>query len=147
MRLHESGRNPNTRKEAVPHLDLLLVGVDVSKAQHRACRGTQTTMSCRMRAFTPTQAGCRRFAPTRKVHLAHPGRPCLLLALAPAGLSGPARYERLHSWGDTVCLGPCQAVRPQRHTMPDGARARAACPSNVPLRSRPPTAGCDNRWL
>jgi hypothetical protein len=44
MRLKEYGRNANKRKEYVHQPDLLLVGVDVSKAKHHACMGTQTTM-------------------------------------------------------------------------------------------------------
>ena len=45
MRLKEYGRDPHKRKEYVHQPDLLLVGVDVSKAKHNACMGTQTTMS------------------------------------------------------------------------------------------------------
>ena len=47
MRRQEYGRNPYKRKEYGHQSDLRLVGVDVSKAKHSACRGTQTTLSCR----------------------------------------------------------------------------------------------------
>ena len=40
MRLTEYGRNPHTRKAYVQQPDLLMVGVDVSKAKHHACLGT-----------------------------------------------------------------------------------------------------------
>jgi hypothetical protein len=41
MRLQEYGRNPHTRKAYVQQHDLLMVRVDVSKATHHACLGTQ----------------------------------------------------------------------------------------------------------
>ena len=44
MRLQEYGRNPNKRKESVHHHDLLLVGVDVSKAKHNACSSAKVTL-------------------------------------------------------------------------------------------------------
>lgn len=120
MRLQEYGRNPNKRKEYVHHHDLLLVGVDVSKAKHNACIGTQTTMSCRKLAFTHTREGFQRFEQTLKIHLVKNGRQHILIAMEPSGIYWQALYERLHSCGYEVCLVHCQAVRNNRKTMPDG---------------------------
>ena len=51
MRLTEYGRDSQKRKAYVHQPDLLLVGVDVSKAKHNACLGTQTIISCRKLEF------------------------------------------------------------------------------------------------
>jgi transposase len=120
MRLKEYGRNAHKRKEYVHQPDLLLVGVDVSKAKHRACLGTQTTMSCRKLAFPPTREGFERFEQPLKAHLGKNGRQRLLIAMDPSGLYWQALYEQLNSCGYEVCLGHCQAVRTNRKTMPDG---------------------------
>jgi len=120
MRVHEYGRNSNKRKEYVHQPDLLLVGVDVSKAKHNACLGTQTTMSCRKLEFTHTREGFRRFEQALKVHLVKNGRQHILIAMEPSGIYWQALYERLHSCGYAVCLVHCQAVRNNRKTMPDG---------------------------
>jgi transposase len=122
MRLQEYGRNPHKRKEYVYQPDLLLVGVDVSKAKHSACMGTQTTMSCRKLEFTHTREGFRRFAQTLKAHLDKNGRQRILIAMEPSGISWQALYARLKSSGYEVCLVHCQAVRNNRKTMPDGTR-------------------------
>ena len=45
MRLQEYGRNPHTRKAYVQQPDLLMVGVEVSKAKHHACLGTPIGIS------------------------------------------------------------------------------------------------------
>ena len=119
MRLQEYGRNPYKRKEYIYHPDLLLVGVDVSKAKHNACMGTQTTMSCRKFGFTHTREGFRRFAQILKAHLDQNGRQHILIAMEPSGIYGQALYERLHSCGYEVGLGHCQAVRHTRQTMPE----------------------------
>jgi hypothetical protein len=42
MRLKDYGRNVKKRKEYVQQPSLLLVGIDVSKAKHDACIGTQS---------------------------------------------------------------------------------------------------------
>jgi hypothetical protein len=47
MRLTEYGRDPQKRKEYVHQPSLFLVGVDVSKAKHNACLGTQMGISRR----------------------------------------------------------------------------------------------------
>jgi transposase len=120
MRLQEYGRNAHKRKEYVHQPALLLVGVDVSQAQHQACRGTQTTMSGRKLACTHTREGFQRFAQTLKTQMVKNGTQPILSAMAPSGISWQALYARLQSWGYAVCLGHCQAVRPQRKTMPDG---------------------------
>jgi len=120
MRLQEYGRNPNKRKAYVHQPDLLLVGVDVSKAKHNACMGTQTTMSCRKLEFTHTRDGFRRFEQALKIHLVKNGRQRILIAMEPSGIYWQALYERLHSCGYEVCLVHCQAVRHNRQTMQDG---------------------------
>ena len=117
MRLHEYGRNPSKRKEYVHHPDLLLVGGDVSQAKHHAGMGTQTTMSYRKFAFTPTREGCQRFAQTLRNYLVKTRCQRLLIALAPSGLAWQALYERLQGCSDEVCLVHCQAVRHNRRTL------------------------------
>ena len=57
MRLPEYGRNPHTRKAYVQQPNLLMVGVDVSKAKHHACLGTQRGISRRKLAFAHTREG------------------------------------------------------------------------------------------
>jgi transposase len=120
MRLHEYGRNPDKRKAYVNHPDLLLVGVDVSKAKHHACMGTQTTMSCRKLAFTHTRDGFRRFAQALQAHLVKNGRQRILIAMEPSGIYWQALYARLKSCGYEVCLVHCHAVRNNRKTMQEG---------------------------
>jgi transposase len=120
MRLTEYGRNPNKRKAYVHQPHLLLVGVDVSKAKHNACLGTQTTMSCRKLEFTHTREGFRRFEQTLKDHLVKNRCQRLLIAMEPSGIYWQALYERLNSCGYGVCLVHCQAVCNNRKTMQDG---------------------------
>lgn len=120
MRLTEYGRNPHKRKEYVHQPNLLLVGVDVSKAKHHACLGTQTTMSCRKLEFTHTREGFRRFEQTLKDHLVKNRCQRLLIAMEPSGIYWQALYERLKSCGYGVCLVHCQAVHNNRKTMQDG---------------------------
>jgi transposase len=122
MRLPEYGRNPHKRKAYVHQPALLLVGVDVSKAKHHACLGTQTTISCRKLEFTHTREGFRRFEQTLRVHMVKNGRQRLLSAMEPSGISWQALYERLNRCGYAVCLVPCHAVRHNRKTMQDGTR-------------------------
>ena len=120
MRLQEYGRNPNKRKAYVYQHDLLLVGVDVSKAKHNACLGTQTTVSCRKLEFTHTREGFRRFDQTLQDHLSKNRCQRLLIAMEPSGIYGQALYERLKGCGYGICLVHCQAVRNNRKTMQDG---------------------------
>jgi hypothetical protein len=126
MRLTEYGRNANTRKEYGHQPALLRVGLAVSKAQHRACLGTQTTMSGRKLAFPHTREGFQRFAPPRSIPLVKNGRQRILSALAPSGLSWQALDARRNRWGDAVGLGPGPAVRNPRQTRQDGTRQTEA---------------------
>jgi transposase len=125
MRLTEYGRNPKKRKAYEPQPALLLVGVDVSKAKHSACIGTQTAINCRKLAFPHPREGFRRFAQARREPWGHKHWRRLLLAMAPSGIYWPALYERLTSCGYGVCLVHCHAVRKHRTTMPEGARKTA----------------------
>jgi hypothetical protein len=122
MRLTAYGRNPDKRKAYVYQPDLLLVGVDVSQAKHRACLGTPTTVSGRQLALTHTREGCRHCAQTLRAHLVH--NPCqrLLLALEPSGMDWQALYARLTSCGSGGCLVHGHAVRHHRKTRQDGTR-------------------------
>jgi transposase len=120
MRLKEYGRNPQKRKAYVQQPDLLLVGVDVSKAKHSACIGPQTAMNCRKLEFTHTREGFRRLEQTLKDQLGHNQCRRLLLAMEPSGSYWHALYARLKSCGYGVCLVHCQAVRHNRKTMPEG---------------------------
>src|SRR5262245_4519817 len=120
MRLTAYGRDPHMRKEYVCQPDLLLVGVDVSKAKHHACMGTQPPVSGRKFEFTPTREGFTRFEQTLRTHRVKNRRQRLLIAMEPSGIYGQALYERLHSCGYEVCLVHCQAVRNNRKTMQDG---------------------------
>jgi transposase len=120
MRLTEYGRDPHKRKEYVYQSDLLLVGVDVSKAKHNACMGTQTTVSGRKFEFTHTREGFTRFEQTLRTHMVKNRRQRILIAMEPSGIYWQALYERLNSCGYEVCLVHCQAVRNNRKTMQDG---------------------------
>jgi hypothetical protein len=120
MRLTEYGRTPQKRKEYVYQPALLLVGVDVSKATHKAGRGPQTTMSGRTLDLTHTREGCRRLAQPLTAHRVKNGARRILIALEPSGISWQALDERLPSCGYEVCLGHGQAVRNTRQTLQDG---------------------------
>jgi transposase len=120
MRLTEYGRTPQERKAYVQQSDLLLVGVDVSKAKHSACIGTQTGISCRKLEFTHTWEGFQRFEHTLRHHLDKNNCRRVLIAMEPSGIYWQALYARLKDSGYGVCLVHCQAVRNNRKTMPDG---------------------------
>jgi transposase len=120
MRLTEYGRTPQKRKAYVQQSDLLLVGVDVSKAKHSACMGTQTGMSCRKLEFTHTREGFQLFEHTLRNHLDKNHCRRMLIAMEPSGIYWQALYARLKDSGYGVCLVPCQAVRNNRKTMPHG---------------------------
>jgi transposase len=120
MRLTEYGRDPHKRKAYVHQPDLLLVGVDVSKAKHNACLGTQTIISCRKLEFTHTREGFQRFEQTLRNHLVKTRCQRLLIAMEPSGIYWQALYERLKGCGYEVCLVHCQAVRNNRKTMQEG---------------------------
>ena len=120
MRLTEYGRDPQKRKEYVHQPDLLLVGVDVSKAKHNACRGTQTIISGRKLEFPHTREGFRRFEQTLRHHLVKTRCQRLLIAMEPSGIYWHALYERRKGCGYAGCLVHCQAVRHNRKTMQEG---------------------------
>jgi transposase len=122
MRLTEYGRTPQKRKAYVQQSDLLLVGVDVSKAIPSACIGTQTGISCRKLALTHTREGFQRFEHPLRHHLDQNNCRRVLIAMEPSGLYWQALYERLKDSGYGVCLVHCQAGRNNRKTMPDGTR-------------------------
>jgi hypothetical protein len=98
MRLQEDGRNPHKRKEYVHQPALLLVGVEVSKAQHSACLGTQTTVSCRQLEFTHTREGCRRFEQTLRAHLVKNKCQRMLIAMEPSGIDWQALRTAQKLW-------------------------------------------------
>ena len=64
MRLKDYGRNVKKRKEYVQQPSLLLVGIDVSKAKHDACIGTQTGVIQRKLTFTHSREGFQLFEKT-----------------------------------------------------------------------------------
>jgi len=120
MRLQEYGRNPHTRKAYVQQPDLRMVGVDVSKAKHHACLGTQIGISRRKLAFTHTREGSERFEQILKQQLVKNACRHVLLAMEPSGIYWQALYDRLQGCGYGVCLVHCQAVRNNRKTMQEG---------------------------
>jgi transposase len=120
MRLTEYGRNPHTRKAYVQQPNLLMVGVDVSKAKHNACLGTQISMSRRKLEFTHTREGIERFEQTLKQQLVKKAGRHVLIAMEPSGIYWQALYDRLQRCGYGVCLVHCQAVRNNRKTMQEG---------------------------
>src|SRR5215471_17171369 len=117
MRLTEYGRKPHTRKAYVQQPDLLMVGVDVSKAKHNACLGTQRGVSRRKLEFTHTREGIEGFEQTLKQQLVKNACRHVLIALEPSGIYWQALYDRLPACGYGVCLVHCQAVRNNRKTM------------------------------
>ena len=120
MRLQEYGRNPHTRKAYVQQPDLLMVGVDVSKAKHNACLGTQIGISRRKLDFTHTREGIERFEQILKQQLVKNACRHVLIAMEPSGIYWQALYDRLQGCGYGVCLVHCQAVRNNRKTMQEG---------------------------
>lgn len=54
MRLKDYARNHKKRKDYVLQPDLLMIGVDVSKAKHSACIGTQEGIVFRKFGFPHT---------------------------------------------------------------------------------------------
>ena len=61
MRLKDYGRSPEKRKEFLQQPGLLIVGIDVSKAKHTACIGTQAAVLCQ-NACGPDHACATRLA-------------------------------------------------------------------------------------
>jgi transposase len=97
-----------------------MVGVDVSKAKHIACLGTQRGVSRRKLEFTHTREGIERFAQILKQQLVKNACRHVLIAMEPSGIYWQALYDRLQECGYGVCLVHCQAVRNNRKTMQEG---------------------------
>ena len=122
MRLKASARNPQKRKAYVQQPGLWLVGVDVRQAKQHACIGTQTGITCRKLALTPSREGFRLFAQTLRNPLVKNSCRHLLSAMEPSGLSWQGLYDRLRSCGYDVCLVSGQAVRHNRQTRQEATR-------------------------
>jgi transposase len=121
MRLANYGRNPTKRKQYVQQPGLLLVGIDVSKAKHSACIGTQSQVINRKLSFTHSREGFQLFEKiVRKTMFQNKCRR-VLIAMEPSGIYWYGLYNRLKSCGYGLCLVNCQAVSNNRKTMPDGA--------------------------
>jgi len=97
-----------------------MVGVDVSKAKHNACLGTQIGISRRKLEFTHTREGIERLEQTLKQQLVKNACRHVLIAMEPSGIYWQALYDRLQGGGYGVCLVHCQAVRNNRKTMQEG---------------------------
>lgn len=117
MRLKDYHRNQRMRKEFIDQPDLLLVGVDVSKARHHACIGTKAGVICRRFHFTHNREGFSAFERALREHLARKECRRVLIAMEPSGIYWLALYERLRSCGFGVCLVNCQAVHNNRKTL------------------------------
>jgi hypothetical protein len=74
MRLTEYGRKPQKRKASVHQPDLLLVGVDVRKAKHNACLGTQTIISGSCRRLQRLEQSCATAASKSSTRSTCPGQ-------------------------------------------------------------------------
>jgi transposase len=120
MRLKDDARDSNMRKGYVHQPNLLLVGVDVSKAQHDACIGTQQGIHYRQLPFTHSREGFRRFETALSKQMDTNTCRRVLIAMEPSGIYWQALYDRLKRCGYGVCLVNCQAVRNNRKTMQDG---------------------------
>jgi transposase len=116
MRIKDYGRNHQKRKLYVHQTDLLLVGVDVSKAKHDACFGkTNHTIS-----FTNNREGFQHFELTIRKNIAKTKSHKVLIAMEPSGLYWYSLYNRLKKCGYGVCLVNCLAVKNNRRTMEGG---------------------------
>lgn len=116
MRIKDYGRNHQKRKLYVQQTDLLLVGVDVSKAKHDACFcKTNHTIS-----FPNNREGFRRFEQTLRKNIAKTKSHKVLVAMEPSGLYWYSLYNRLKKCGFGVCLVNCLAVKNNRRTMEGG---------------------------
>jgi transposase len=116
MRLKDYGRNHQKRKLYIQQTDLLLVGVDISKAKHDACFGeTNHTIS-----FKNNREGFQRFEQTLRKNIAKTKSRKVLIAMEPSGLYWYSLYNRLKKCGYGVCLVNCQAVKNNRQTMQGG---------------------------
>lgn len=120
MRLKDYARNPKKRKDYVQEPGLLMVGIDVSKAKHDACIGTQAGILCRRFEFAHSREGFRLFEATLRKKIFRHECKRVLIAMEPSGIYWYALFERLKSCGYGVCLVNCRAVKNNRRTLQGG---------------------------
>lgn len=120
MRFKDYGRNPKLRKAYVLTPALLMIGVDIGKAKHTACFGTQQQIISLKFEFDHSRQGFAAFE--KRIRSLRFKSKCkrVLVAMEPSGLYWYALYERLKLCGFNVCLVNCLAVKNNRRTMPDG---------------------------
>lgn len=116
MRIKDYGRNPLKRKQYVLQPDLLLVGVDVSKAKHDAC----FAQSNHTISFKNNREGFQHFEKVLRENITKTKSRKVLIAMEPSGLYWYSLYDRLKKCGYGVCLSNCQAVKNNRQTMQGG---------------------------
>jgi transposase len=120
MRLKDYARSAKKRKEYVQQRCLLMVGVDVSKARHDACIGTQDGIVCRKFEFPYTRDGFKHFEDALRKYIFRYRRKRALIAMEPSGIYWYALFDRLKSCGYGVSLVNCKAVKNNRKTMQGG---------------------------
>jgi transposase len=120
MRFKDYGRNPKLRKVYVQSEGLLLVGVDIGKASHTACFGTNQKVISAKFEFHHNRAGFTAFEKRIRSLRFKSKSKRVLVGMEPSGLYWYALYERLKQCGFNVCLVNCLAVKNNRRTMPDG---------------------------
>ncbi len=116
MKLQDYGRCQKKRNLFVKQSDLLLVGIDISKAKHDAC--FDRTNHCL--TFGNHREGYQKFEATVRTTMELTGCSRSLIAMEPSGLYWQGLYNRLRQCGFNVCLVNCLAVRNNRRTMHDG---------------------------
>ena len=116
MKLQDYGRCQKKRNLFVKQTDLLLVGIDISKAKHDAC--FDRTNHCL--TFGNHREGYQKFEAILRTTMEMTGCSRSLIAMEPSGLYWQGLYNRLRQCGFNVCLVNCLAVRNNRRTMPDG---------------------------
>lgn len=121
MRLKDYARNHNRRKEYIGQPDLLLIGIDVSKAKHDGCVGTTRGVIRKKLEFMNDREGYRYFEETIRQILFQQKCRRVLIGMEPSGIYWQGLYERLRICGFGVCLVDCQSVKNNRRTMQDGA--------------------------
>ncbi len=116
MKLQDYGRCQKKRNLFVKQTDLLLVGVDISKAKHDACFARTN----RSLTFTNSREGFKKFDLVVRQTLEKTCCKRILIAMEPSGLYWQGLYTRMKQCGYYVCLVNCLAVRNNRRTMHDG---------------------------
>ena len=86
MRLKDHARSAKKRKDFVQEPGLLMVGIDVSKAEHDACAGTQAGILSRKFEFTHSPEGFRFFETTLQKKIFRHKCKRMLIAMAPSGI-------------------------------------------------------------